>query len=131
VDLEAGVLSHVSEDNCLQCNMIDPTKKWGRLYWCKLLKYHVRTNPLCLAGWRIISEKMKPIEAVSQLQRTEALPLASGKAGAIVPQVCDRLQCRVASCYGWDLCRQARDEATKEEWDKLLKELYEKKEAEG
>lgn len=42
MDLEAGVLSHVSEDNCLQCPQIDLKDKWGNLYGCKLLKYHVR-----------------------------------------------------------------------------------------
>jgi len=47
----------------------------------------------------------------------------------IVPEVCDRLGCKVAFCYGWDLCRQAREEATHEEWEKLVSELF--KEAEG
>jgi hypothetical protein len=123
VDLEAGVLTgHVSEDNCLQCPQIDPTNTRGRFYWCKMLKFYVRTNPLCLAGWKMISEKMRPIEAVVQPQRAD-IPFILGKVGAIVPQVCDRLKCRVASCYGWDLCRQARDEATKEEWALLLGEL--------
>ena len=47
----------------------------------------------------------------------------------IVPEVCDRLGCKVAACYGWDLCRQARREATDEEWEKLVSELF--KEDEG
>lgn len=42
----------------------------------------------------------------------------------IVPEVCDRLGCKVEACYGWDLCRQARAEATDEEWDKLWSELF-------
>lgn len=47
----------------------------------------------------------------------------------IIPEVCDRLGCKLASCYGWDLCRQARAEATDEEWEKLCSELF--KEAES
>jgi hypothetical protein len=38
----------------------------------------------------------------------------------IVPEVCDRLHCKISSCYGWDLCRQARAEATDEEWKRLI-----------
>ena len=42
----------------------------------------------------------------------------------IVPEVCDRLNCKLDSCYGWDLCRQAREEATDKEWEKLWAELF-------
>lgn len=42
----------------------------------------------------------------------------------IVPQVCDRLGCRIDSCYGWDLCRQAREEATELEWRTLCDVLF-------
>jgi len=41
----------------------------------------------------------------------------------IVPEVCDRLNCKIPECYGWDLCRQAREEATDEEWKKLIEAL--------
>ena len=43
---------------------------------------------------------------------------------AIVPEVCDRLGCNVEACYGWDLCRQARAEATDKEWERLWSELF-------
>ena len=33
----------------------------------------------------------------------------------IVPEVCDRLGCKVDTCYGWDLCRQAREKLTEDE----------------
>ncbi len=33
----------------------------------------------------------------------------------IVPQVCDRLKCKLDCCYGWDLCRQAREEMDRSE----------------
>lgn len=42
---------------------------------------------------------------------------------AVIPEVCDRLKCKLPACYGWDLCRQAREEATIEEWDKLIEAL--------
>ena len=41
----------------------------------------------------------------------------------IVPEVCDRLNCKIPECYGWDLCRQAREEATDKEWKKLVEAL--------
>lgn len=47
----------------------------------------------------------------------------------IIPEVCDRLNCKIEACYGWDLCRQARIEVTHAEWAKLTSELF--KEAEG
>jgi hypothetical protein len=49
----------------------------------------------------------------------------------IVPEVCDRLHCKIPSCYGWDLCRQAREEATDEEWAKLIDALCNKWEKEA
>jgi hypothetical protein len=49
----------------------------------------------------------------------------------IVPEVCDRLNCKIPSCYGWDLCRQAREEATDEEWDRLVNALCNKWEKEA
>lgn len=49
---------------------------------------------------------------------------------SIIPNVCDRLHCKIDSCYGWDLCREARAEATEEEWDKLIKELFDDTEKE-
>ena len=135
MDLEAGVLmGHVSEDNCLECPNIDTTRAFGNLYWCKVNKHYIRTNPLCGRGWLIISDKKGHDEAVSPPQRAKidtSTLKTEWVARAIVPQVCDRLKCRVASCYGWDLCRQARDEATKEEWNKLLKELYEEEEVDA
>ena len=42
----------------------------------------------------------------------------------IVPQVCHRLKCNIPSCYGWDLCRQAREECTDEEYSYFLKEFF-------
>ncbi len=45
----------------------------------------------------------------------------------IVSEVCDRLNCRLASCYGWDLCRQAREALTDEErkrWVEGLKKMW-------
>jgi len=41
------------------------------------------------------------------------------KVDPIIPEVCDRLNCKVESCYGWDLCRQAREECTENEWKKF------------
>ena len=41
----------------------------------------------------------------------------------IVPEVCDRLKCKLPSCYGWDLCRQARAELTREEQTKWVRGL--------
>jgi len=41
----------------------------------------------------------------------------------IIPEVCDRLGCRIEACYGWDLCREAREECTDEEWEKLWSEF--------
>lgn len=42
----------------------------------------------------------------------------------IVPEVCDRLDCKIDSCYGWDLCRQAREECTDAEWKKCIAGLF-------
>ncbi len=45
----------------------------------------------------------------------------------IVPEVCDRLNCNLPSCYGWDLCREAREALTNEErqrWVEGLKKLW-------
>jgi hypothetical protein len=42
----------------------------------------------------------------------------------IVPEVCDRLKCDLPCCYGWDLCREAREGCTKEERHRWLKELW-------
>jgi len=45
----------------------------------------------------------------------------------IVPEVCDRLNCKVSSCYGWDLCRQAREaltDAEKVRWVEGLKKMW-------
>jgi len=49
----------------------------------------------------------------------------------IIPEVCDRLHCKIPSCYGWDLCRQAREEATDEEWARLVDALCNKEEKEA
>jgi len=48
----------------------------------------------------------------------------------IVPEVCDRLNCNIPQCYGWDLCIQARAVATEEEWGKLWNTLFGEEEAE-
>lgn len=45
----------------------------------------------------------------------------------IVPEVCDRLNCKVSICYGWDLCRQAREVLTdveKVRWVEGLKKMW-------
>jgi len=47
----------------------------------------------------------------------------------IVPEVCDRLKCNIPSCYGWDLCRQAREECTNEEWDKFWEIFWSEEDA--
>jgi len=39
----------------------------------------------------------------------------------IIPEVCDRVKCKIPSCYGWDFCRDAREELTEKEWDKFFK----------
>lgn len=41
----------------------------------------------------------------------------------IVPEACDRLKCKLDSCYGWDLCREARAELTEAERKKWVKGL--------
>ena len=69
---------------------------------------------------------LQAFQAAKKKKEVEMKPKAEMK--PIVPEVCDRLGCKVTFCYGWDLCRQAREEATPEEWEKLCSELF--KEAE-
>ncbi len=49
--------------------------------------------------------------------------LAKGNPAPIVPEVCDRLKCKLDVCYGWDLCRQAREWLTREEQTKWVRGL--------
>jgi len=42
----------------------------------------------------------------------------------ISPGPCDRLNCNLPSCYGWDYCRQARQEMTKAEFELMWTKVF-------
>ena len=42
----------------------------------------------------------------------------------VSPGPCDRLGCRLDSCYGWDYCRQAREVATHEDWELMKRAVF-------
>lgn len=61
--------AHVSEDNCLECPEIDLENKFGNLFYCRVIKNHVRTNPYCEKGWLIIEGKIRRVALIEKVSQ--------------------------------------------------------------